>query len=161
MHHTHKPLTVSVVSMIYVLFLETELSCAHTPKIPVRMQLGVCVCPPAWVHLNSSNWMWMCVHGCMVWNSVRRLCAWMTKCFLVNVCNDHVCRYVCTSASEFGIVFFCLDGLCYNYCIYIIYDKLISSKPQPSNLISFVSHFMSFTCSIPLNHWHYQFVLYV
>lgn len=25
--------------------------------------------------------------------------------FLVNVCSDHVCRYVCAAASEFGIVF--------------------------------------------------------
>lgn len=62
----------------------TYMHCAHcwalysfknvrtdTSKIPVSTKLGICVWLPAWVHLNSCNWMWICVHRCMVWDSGR------------------------------------------------------------------------------------------
>nr|CBN81155.1 Rac GTPase-activating protein 1 [Dicentrarchus labrax] len=50
------------------------------------------------------------ISRCMVWNSVTGVCAWMAECFQVNVCSDHVCRYVCASASVWDC-FFCMDGL--------------------------------------------------
>ena len=107
-------------------------------------------------YLYACRWVFVCafLHGCIwirdieckhvcrgAWYEIVQegLCAWTLMCFLVNVCNDHVWRYVCASASEFGIVFFCMDRHSCKYCIDIIYDMLIFSEPQTSNVILVVN----------------------
>lgn len=63
----------------------------------------------------------------------------MAECFLVNVCSDHVCRYVCGSASEFGIVFSAwMDSAIKSvYISYSIYSYHLSHTPQISFVVSF------------------------
>lgn len=103
----------------------------HSLKIPLCLTLSVCVCAQA---NRMEKYERGCVHG---WLLSGEYVQWVQVC-------------VCAFAFQFGIVFFCMNGLGYKYSIYtpyIIYSYLNYTPPISSLLESL---FMRFTWSIPL-----------
>lgn len=155
---TSTPWTAAaVVSMIYVLFSETELShvCACTRTTSKVWYLYAC----SWVFVLALllECIWIHVIECecvrtgawyrKVWEG---LCAWL-ECFLVNVC-----RYACASATELGFVFPAWMDTVINtiYFIYIPYTDIFKSHLSVFSICILCSLFLSSTCSVPLHHGH-------
>lgn len=92
------------------LFLETHLSAVEAySRKPAQ---DVCLCPPAWVRLNSPSWMWTCMHRCMIWNCIKgAVCMNGNSVFFSWwMCSLTMFFSIYVFVSDFGIVFCCMDG---------------------------------------------------